>query len=155
MKILTDNSRLSEKLIEFTTVIHYKIKVQNSMSEKRAKLAHSVREYLHANSERQVTLGELSEHTGTSVSHIKKSFEALYGISPTVYIKREKMKTAARLLKATDLTVTDIAGQLGYDNASKFASVFKQIIGKTPSEYRKIKTELQINHFGAEKDSEI
>ena len=43
-----------------------------------------------------------------------------------------------RLLQETDQSITEIAAQAGYQNASKFSEVFRQFAGATPSEYRKI-----------------
>ena len=43
---------------------------------------------------------------------------------------------AAALLRETDRTVLDIACQFGYDNASKFARAFRDVIGVSPREYR-------------------
>ena len=43
---------------------------------------------------------------------------------------------AAELLRQTNRTVLDIAGQFGYDNASKFAKAFRDVIGVSPREYR-------------------
>ena len=42
---------------------------------------------------------------------------------------------AAELLRSTR-TVTDIAGEFGYDNSSKFASAFQSVLGRSPAEYR-------------------
>jgi AraC-like DNA-binding protein len=47
------------------------------------------------------------------------------------------MNAAAVMLRQTNESVISIALDLGYDNASKFASAFKDVMGKTPSEYRK------------------
>ena len=46
------------------------------------------------------------------------------------------MPGAAALLRETDRTVLDIACQFGYDNASKFARAFRDVIGVSPREYR-------------------
>ena len=45
-------------------------------------------------------------------------------------------EAAAELLRQTNRTVLDIAGQFGYDNASKFAKAFRDVIGVSPREYR-------------------
>jgi AraC-like DNA-binding protein len=47
------------------------------------------------------------------------------------------MNAAAVMLRQKNESVITIAADLGYDNASKFASAFKDVIGRTPSEYRK------------------
>jgi AraC-like DNA-binding protein len=48
-----------------------------------------------------------------------------------------RMNAAAVMLRETNESIIFIAGELGYDNASKFSSAFQDVMGKTPSEYRK------------------
>ena len=43
---------------------------------------------------------------------------------------------AALMLKQTDHTVLDVAGRFGYDNGSKFAKAFRDVMGMSPKEYR-------------------
>lgn len=51
-------------------------------------------------------------------------------------IRAYKMRVAARLLRETDRTVLDIAGEFGYGNSSKFAAAFREVLGASPGEYR-------------------
>ena len=44
--------------------------------------------------------------------------------------------TRSIYLRQTDRTVLDIAGQFGYDNGSKFAKAFRDVIGVSPNAYR-------------------
>ncbi|MFR6406363.1 MAG: helix-turn-helix domain-containing protein [Holdemanella sp.] len=57
-------------------------------------------------------------------------------MSPAAFLRAQKMHAAAELLRSTDRTVLDIAGQFGYDNASKFARAFRSVIGVSPNAYR-------------------
>ena len=58
------------------------------------------------------------------------------GTIAAAWLRLQKMHGAAELLRSTDRTVLDIAGQFGYDNASKFARTFRDVIGVSPNEYR-------------------
>ena len=54
------------------------------------------------------------------------------------YMRNYRMNYAASLLRSDKtLKVAEIAGLVGYDSPSKFASAFHQTMGKTPLEYRK------------------
>ena len=99
-------------------------------------LAQQVCAYLSENRERKFTMQELAAHFGASPSLINKCFSAVYGMTPPAYLRAQKMYGAAQLLRGTDRTVLDIAGQFGYDNASKFAKAFRGVIGVSPAEYR-------------------
>ena len=99
-------------------------------------LARRVSEYLTANMDTKITLDALSRHFLVSPGQIKSSFQSVYGMSAYAYIRTQRMQGAAELLKNTDRTVLDIAMEFGYDNASKFAKAFRDIMGASPMEYR-------------------
>ena len=99
-------------------------------------LAGEIRSCLLEERERSLTLPELAQRFAVSEAQIKSSFAAVYGMSPAAYLRTRKMHSAAELLRSTDRTVLDIAGQFGYDNASKFAKAFRDVIGVSPREYR-------------------
>ena len=81
-------------------------------------------------------MAELAAHFGASPSLLGSCFRGVYGMTPTAFLRAQKMHQAAALLRSTDRTVLDIAGQFGYDNASKFARAFRDIIGVSPNAYR-------------------
>ena len=56
-------------------------------------------------------------------------------------IRGQKMQAAAKMLLESDMTILEIAGCFGYDNASKFAAAFRAVLGVTPSRYRSAPTE--------------
>ena len=47
------------------------------------------------------------------------------------------MHEAARQLRETDRTVAEIAAAVGYESQGKFARVFREVLGVTPTEYRR------------------
>lgn len=109
----------------------------HSLSRAKTRLAGTVRSYIDRHPEEKLTIPMLAEKFHVSETGIKESFKAVYDISPYAYIRRQKMREAASLLRGTDRTVLEIAGQFGYDNAGKFAKAFREVMGQTPREYRK------------------
>lgn len=59
---------------------------------------------------------------------------ALY--SPVEYIQRKRLFNAAKLLADTDKSVTDIALSCGFSNPSYFSKQLRELMDRTPSEYR-------------------
>lgn len=100
-------------------------------------LAGQVCAYLCSNLHEHITIDQLSEHFGVSSTHLKSCFKAVYGDSIYSYTKTQKMLAAAELLRTTDRTVLDIAGEYGYDNGSKFSKAFSSVMGVTPSRFRR------------------
>jgi len=84
------------------------------------------------------TIEELSKRFEVAPTLLKTVFKSVYGSPIFSYMKNYRMNAAAGLLKnEKDLRVADIAGLVGYDSPSKFASAFKKEMGRTPLEYRK------------------
>ena len=60
-----------------------------------------------------------------------------YGDTPYAYLKKYKMNLAAQWLSENKMKIGDIALELGYSNASKFAKAFQSVYGMLPKDYRK------------------
>jgi AraC-like DNA-binding protein len=97
----------------------------------------AIERFMTARPENHYTLEELSSRFKISVTSMKRCFKGVYGSSIYTYMKAWRMNAAAVMLKQTNESIISIAVDLGYDNASKFSSAFKDVMGKTPSEYRK------------------
>lgn len=106
------------------------------VSPQQAKLAKDVAAYLTENMYEKITLELAAKEFHISETAIKDAFKAVYGVSFYSYIKAQKMESASYMLEYTDKTVSEIAGEHGYDNASKFAAAFRSIKGESPREYR-------------------
>ena len=99
-------------------------------------LAKNVHQYLTEHISDRITLEQLSSVFHISGTTIKNSFKTVYGVSVYNFIRTKKMQMAAEILLHSDLTIMDIAGQFGYDNASKFSGAFRDVMGLSPGEYR-------------------
>lgn len=107
-----------------------------SYSRAQVVLAQSISAFLLENTEERITVTDLSRRFGASPTMINLSFRGVYGMTPAAFLRAQKMHAAAELLRRSDRTVLDIAGQFGYDNASKFAKAFRDVIGVPPNSYR-------------------
>lgn len=104
--------------------------------KKQVSLAKAVCQYLTKHIEEKITIATLAERFHVSQTALKCSFKGVYGMSVYAFIRQQKMQAAALLLRQSDHSVLEIAGRCGYDNASKFASAFRDEMGMSPNEYR-------------------
>ncbi len=104
----------------------------------QADTIRAIRAYLVEHLDRHITLPELSERFHIPLTTMKQTFKTVYGDTIGTYIQSYRMQKAMWLLHESSQSITEIAGQVGYQNASKFTEVFRQFAGATPSEYRKI-----------------
>ncbi|MFD1676232.1 AraC family transcriptional regulator [Alicyclobacillus fodiniaquatilis] len=80
---------------------------------------------------------ELANRLGVSVSHFHRIFRDYTGLSPMNYVERLRMQEACYLLETTDDSITKISFDLGYATSQHFATVFRRITGKSPSQWRR------------------
>ena len=102
----------------------------------QVSLARRAGAFITAHMDQKVTIGQLAGVFHVSATQLKNSFKEVYSISVYAYIRAQKMHAAALMLKQTDHTVLDVAGRFGYDNGSKFAKAFRDVMGMSPKEYR-------------------
>jgi AraC-like DNA-binding protein len=98
-----------------------------------------VREYLDANTRRNVALKDLSELSGLSPYHLIRVFRQELGLSPHAYFEQVRIHRARRLLKE-GLRIVDVALDLGFNDQSHLNRHFKKLTGVTPGAYRSATT---------------
>ena len=96
---------------------------------------------IHQQFQLPIQVQQLAEMANMSESSMQSYFKASFGMSVYQYIQRKRVEHAAELLIHTNESITEISMQVGYDNPSKFAKIFKRIYGETPLHYRKKYTE--------------
>lgn len=97
----------------------------------------SMYELMTGDLKRHYTLEELSERYNISLTAMKSCFKAIYGEPVFTFMRKYRMNRAATLLLTTEKNIADIANEVGYESASKFASAFKKEMGLLPLTYRK------------------
>ena len=85
----------------------------------------------------KLTVAEICESLHYNKSYIFEQFKKATGQSVMAYFTRLKTEKAKRLLRETDLSVTQIAETLSFDTPNYFSKTFKKITGLTPLQYRK------------------
>src|SRR4051812_27981193 len=72
-----------------------------------------------------------------SEAHFIRTFRATFGETPNRYLQRRRVERAMFLLRSTDRSVTDICMAVGFSSLGTFSRVFRDIVGETPSVYRR------------------
>ena len=68
---------------------------------------------------------------------MKRCFKAIYGNTIGGWLLQYRMNQAAVMLQQQrKLSITEIAGKVGYDSPSKFSIAFRRVMGLSPTEYR-------------------
>jgi len=93
--------------------------------------------YINLNYMNKITLGQLSERFYISQYHLCRQFKYYTNITMTQYINNTRIIHSQKMLLEEDRKITDIGCDVGFDSLTHFERVFKQITGKTPTQYKK------------------
>lgn len=77
---------------------------------------------------------------GTSSSYFSRLFRNEVGMPLFEYINRTRIRKACVMLRRADISVTQIAFDVGYNSVSFFNRYFRRIMHLTPREYRRYLT---------------
>lgn len=92
--------------------------------------------YIRANIGKRITLHELAEMSGLSDYYFSHLFKEMTGFSPSNFIIYSRIDQAKTLLSSTNLSVAQIARQIGYPNSSNLIVQFTRRVGLSPAQFR-------------------
>jgi AraC-like DNA-binding protein len=79
----------------------------------------------------------IARRAHASPAHFSRRFKSTFGETPHQYLLTRRIERAKYLLRETDRSVTDISLDVGFQSLGSFSSKFKQLVGGTPTEYRR------------------
>lgn len=98
----------------------------------------SVQQYLELHFSEDVSTAMLAKRFHLSVSQFNRKFRAGTGQSPHEYLVNLRISQAKKFLKETELSVTEIAGAVGYAYDTSFAAAFRSKVGMSPRQFRNL-----------------
>lgn len=125
---------IMNKIIDFLLkVIYYGEKGHKADISEQIKL---VCQYIQKNLLNDFLLDDLAEMSNLSLSRFQHRFKEEVGIPPAEYINRSKIEKAKEMVKQDEISIQDIAYDLGFSSPLYFSTVFKKFTGVSPSAYR-------------------
>lgn len=82
-------------------------------------------------------LDGLASAAGMLKYHFLRCFAAEYGKTPAQYLCHRRIERAQDLLRATNLTVTEVCFMVGYSSLGSFSARFHELVGCSPSAYQR------------------
>jgi len=95
-------------------------------------------DYVNKNLNKELNTEIVADAIGINRSYLSRLFIKETGESISEYIRSEKMRAAANLVRFSNYSYSDIAEYLHFSSQSHFISCFKKKTGYTPAEYRKM-----------------
>ena len=109
----------------------------NSSLDYKETVVQAVLEYINSDC-KNANLSKIAEDTHQSMTVLSKLIKQKTGYKFQELLQRRRFQKAVYLLMETELTVEDIALEVGYENQSYFYRQFQKRYGMTPAKYRKL-----------------
>lgn len=93
-------------------------------------------DYIEANLQEKITLGEAARRCQTSPSRFSHLFRQEHGLTFQELLLRKRIIKAQTLLRDTDKSVTEVAYTTGFGDLSHFIRMFRRYVGSPPTAYR-------------------
>lgn len=93
----------------------------------------------------KLTINDLASLSGRSLSTFTRDFKAIYGLPPKQWLQHKRLARGNELLANTDLSVTHVAADLGYENVSHFIKSFKEKYKVTPKKFKQRSNSQNVN----------
>ncbi len=94
------------------------------------------RGYIERNLHTRVTMEDAARYVALSPAYFSRLFKEKTGKTFSLYVNERRIEQAKRLLRKSELSLAEIAQQLGFENQQYFSRVFKKYTGSTPGQYR-------------------
>ena len=88
----------------------------------------------------------LARVSGVSAAHFARSFKQAFGVPPHRYLLTRRIERATALLRDTELSITEIAFQTGWESLGTFGRTFRDVTGESPGAIRR--TAVRGEHLG-------
>lgn len=115
---------------------HEQRSLQNLLSGRKEGVFQAKR-FLDKNFHHEITLEQVAETACMSKYHFSRMFKNRIGISWSKYLRRLRIEKAKQLLAESDLSVTQVCEEVGYNDLTHFTRIFKRNVDVTPRVYRK------------------
>ncbi|TFH24984.1 MAG: AraC family transcriptional regulator [Bacteroidia bacterium] len=117
------------------------IKTRFESTNNRVKKIH---EFLMLNYHEEINLEKIAEMVHMAPASACRFFKFSTGLTIFEYLNKIKIDYACNLLLNTELNVVDISYDCGFNNLSHFNKQFRKFLGKTPTEFRKLRQNINI-----------
>ena len=105
--------------------------------DKRVESIKTALTYISDNYQNKIYISDLARQVNLNGQYFCRLFKKAIGRSPMAYINEYRIRQAKRLLENTDIAVTEVCLECGFNNLGNFMHEFRRATGTTPLQYRK------------------
>lgn len=112
------------------------IEVGEENEDKTQKIQRAI-EYINQNYSKNINMALVSNEVSMNYTFFSETFKDVVGESFVDYLKSIRINMAKKLLRSSNMPISKVSGEVGFNDEKHFSKTFKTLTGSTPSEYRK------------------
>jgi AraC-like DNA-binding protein len=99
------------------------------------------RYFIHEHLGEELSLTRVANFVNISSNYLSEEFKRVTASNFVDYVARTRIEKACEFLSNSNLRISEIAFEVGFQSLSQFNRVFKKLSGKSPTEYRAAETD--------------
>ena len=132
---------VSDSTIDMIRWVNYLLEKTFSYEEEVTQamtLLEKIHSYIHLNYAERIGRNEIAGEFFLTPDYLSRMYKKKTGLNLKDYINNYRIERAKQLLSNEELTISEVAEKVGFDNYSYFSTLFKKLTGFSPKEYQKI-----------------
>lgn len=129
----------AEKLLHWASELLRRVQAMMEAIYQEDELIRRIRDFITVHINEDINRESIASAVYLTPDYLSRIFKKRTGMGLTKYIVNRRIELACQLLTQTNMSVNNIATELGYSSFSHFSKIFKQQMGKTPGAYRRDK----------------
>ncbi len=109
--------------------------IPTQQNHKNSPVVAAVTEYIYRNLDKKITMYDIATGSGYNRDYLYRIIRKELGISTVNYVNKIKLSEAKKMIQHTELSISEIAWNLGYESIQYFSRLFKEETGMSPSDY--------------------
>jgi len=136
---LTSQLYIKSSLLRILAILssHHLFTPMEKNHDKRVEGIKKTLTYIQENYKEKIYIRDLAKEVCMNEQYFCRFFKKAIGRSPIEYVNEYRIKQALRLLEESDLPITEVCLECGYNNLGNFLREFRKYTGTTPLQYRK------------------
>ena len=126
---------------KLTEILIYTLRllVQTPQDFRPSSMINEIIHYVNKRYKTPLSLQDICREKHYHLSYISRRFRQETGITFRDYVQKVRIEKSCELLSGSDMTVTEVANAVGYEDTQFFQTIFKKLLKMTPREYRKLR----------------
>jgi AraC-like DNA-binding protein len=111
---------------------------RQKLSGEAQRLTRKAMAYIHEHYSEPIGREDVARHTGVSEGYLSRCFTQEIGLSLVHYVTRYRIQQAKQFLSSDDMSITEIAMEIGFSDSNYFSRAFRKEVGISPVAYRRM-----------------